>query len=183
MDPVRRTNEPNRKCLTTHLAMCVWRTAVRSHGKHLLLLISVISCLAYTAHSFFFMSSLRRPSNIDLRCHRTGEVRDVVYRALRSSRIATSLWAAPDKTGLDGTSGDRGSGEATDRGREGRDKIKGAKGSTKRVALISGPPRLECVPEEELDTIHVFREERPGRSVDAYVPAYLSIRTLILAAQ
>lgn len=170
-----RTNERNRKCLTAGLVMCVRRTPVRSHGKHLLLLISAISCLAHTAHSFFFLSTLRRPSNIDLRCHRADEVRDVVYRASRSSGIPTTLWAAPDKTGLDGTSGDRGSGEARGRGREGRDKIKGAKGSTKRAALISGPPRLESVPEEELDTIHVFREERPGRSVGtSYQLTYLA---------
>lgn len=152
--------------------MCNRRTAIGRHDKHLLLLISVVSCLAHTAHSFFFLSSLRRPSNIDLRCRRAGEVRDVVYRASQKSRVSTSLWAAAETTGLDGTSGDRGSGEATGRGRGGRDKIKDAKGSTKGATLVSGPPRLESVPEEELDTIHVFREERPGRWVGVPTTQY-----------
>lgn len=64
----------------------------------------------------------------------------------------------------EGMGGGRTGGRGRGRGRGGRGgKKKGGKGTSKQGTLIAGPPRLENVPEEKLDEVFVFREERPGR--------------------
>ena len=64
----------------------------------------------------------------------------------------------------EGMGGGRTGGRGRGRGRAGRGgKKKGGKGTSKQGTLIAGPPRLENVPEDKLDEVFVFREERPGR--------------------
>lgn len=49
---------------------------------------------------------------------------------------------------------------------KGRESSKGAKkvgAKPKRGSLIPGPPRLENVPQEKMDEVLLFREERPNR--------------------
>lgn len=59
-----------------------------------------------------------------------------------------------------GRTGGRGRGRGGRGGKGGRKKGKGA---SKQGTFIPGPPRLENVPQDKLDEIFVFREERPGR--------------------
>ena len=85
------------------------------------------------------------------------------HLASQSRRSTTPLFGG--EAGL-GTGGNHNSSEASGRGRRSKGRKGGenkATGFSDQGTMISGPPRLENVPEEELDTIHIFREERPGR--------------------
>ena len=114
-----------------------------------------LASLAPTSHSFF--STFRPPSGFAA-CQGLGAER--VCRYSFGGRIPTRNMAAGEGMG-GGRTGGRGRGG---RGRGGRGgKKKGGKGTSKQGTLIPGPPRLENVPEEKLDEVFVFREERPGR--------------------
>lgn len=63
-----------------------------------------------------------------------------------------------------GRTGGRGKGG---RGRGSKGGRKKGKGVSKQGTFIPGPPRLENVPEDKLDEIFVFREERPGRYAES----------------
>lgn len=69
----------------------------------------------------------------------------------------------------EGMGAGRTSGRGRGRGRGGRGGRKKGRGASKQGTMISGPPRLENVAEDKLDTVYVFREERPGRYVDGDV--------------
>ncbi|CAN0257020.1 unnamed protein product, partial [Laminaria digitata] len=121
-----------------------------------------LASLAQTSHSFF---STFRPPSAFASCRVAGA--EGVCRYSSGGRIPTPRMAAGEGMG-GGRTGGRGRG----RGRGGRGgKKKGGKGTSKQGTLIAGPPRLENIPEDKLDEVFVFREERPG-SVPRVIECY-----------
>lgn len=114
----------------------------------------LLACLAPSTEAF--LSSFRPTS--DLLSSRTGVVGAASPWTQDSRRLGPVMAAGEGMGG--GRTGGRGK---AGRGRGGKGGRKKGKGASKQGTFITGPPRLENVPQDKLDEIFVFREERPGR--------------------
>lgn len=120
------------------------------------LLALLLASLAQTSQGFF--SSAPRPTVSGH--HHAAWCRPGNIRCAPQRQEWRSVMAAGEGMG----GGGRASGGKAKGGGRGRGKKKG-KGSSKQGTLIPGPPRLENIPEDKLDSVFIFREKRPGRWV------------------
>lgn len=116
----------------------------------------VLVAVAFPGHSFF-LSTVRTPNGYTLRPLTPSTSTSTASRCSRKCG-ANSSTAVRMASGQGG-----GRGKARGRGRGGRGGKGKRKGKTNQGSLIPGPPRLEVVPQEKLDQIFLFKEERPGR--------------------
>lgn len=113
--------------------------------------------LAGSGHSFFVST----PAFLKVNARRSKPL-DIHSIWVRRDRETSLVMTEKEGKGTPGRE-TRGSGTAKGKGGgRGRD-AQTAEGRKKRGNMVPGPPRLENVPEDKLDEVLLFREERPNK--------------------